>query len=70
MAYYNRRKEIEQKHGEGMLTLLPRKVKELGTLQAVADDFGVTYYALYKWMRDLGLEKRVCITPRGEDACK
>lgn len=70
MAYPNRRREIERQHGEQMQTLLPRKVRELGTLQAVAKDFGVTYNALYKWMRELGLEKHVYITPRGEDVCK
>ncbi len=59
MPYPNLWKKLEQKYGEPMETLLPRKANELGTLKAVAREFDVRYETIWKWGKRIELA-RVC----------
>ncbi len=55
MVYPSQWRRIEQQYGESMETLLPRKANELGSLKAVATEFGVRHETIWKWGKRIGL---------------
>lgn len=55
MAYPNLYRQIEQQYGEPMETLLPRMCNELGTWEAVANQWQVSIQTIWKWGRRIGL---------------
>lgn len=67
MARPNRLKEIEQEQGETLETLIPRKLNELGTMDAVARELGTTLQTVYGWCKQNGVEKRVIWVIATED---
>lgn len=67
MARPNRLKEIEQEQGEALETLIPRKLNELGTMDAVARELGTTLQTVYGWCKQNGVEKRVVWVIATED---
>lgn len=54
------RLRIETEYGETMETLLPRMANELGSLTAVARQWNLSLTAIYKWSKDIGMD-RVCV---------
>lgn len=57
MPYPNIRRQLEQQYGEPMEQLLPRKLNELGSQEAVAQEFRVTTTTIQTWGREIGLRR-------------
>ncbi len=58
MAKPHRLPEIEKEYGEKLTTLIPRKLNELGNVQAVAVALGVSVSALGQWCSRNKVQRR------------
>jgi hypothetical protein len=50
--------EIEHEHNEPLATLIPRKLNELGTIEAVARELGTTYGTIFGWCKENRVRKQ------------
>ena len=68
MARNYRLREIEQERGEPLLTLIPRRLNELGSMERVADEFGVHMNTILRWCKENGVERETTYVIRTPDA--
>lgn len=61
MARPYRLRDIEQEYGESLDTLIPRLLKELGTVEAVASRLNVASKTVFLWLQHNGFERQVTI---------
>jgi len=58
MGKPHRLPEIEKEYGEPLETLIPRRLNELGNMQAVAVELGVSMSALAQWCSRNNVKRR------------
>jgi len=68
VGYPNQRKRLEKRYGQPIEQLLPRLANQYGSLDAVAEHLGYSRQTLWKWAREIGMERQFVVpnsTKRG-----